>query len=313
MVDIPLVSIVIPVYNAEIYVEQAVVSAVNQTYANVEIVCVDDCSTDKSLVVLKDLESRYKMLRVVSLPVNMGAPAARNVGIKCAKGEYILPLDADDFIDHNYCRIAMDVFVADPSISVVYSRCMKFDDQSCWEWNLPVYSEEEMIGGNCVPVSAFFKKSDWKLFGGYDERLKALEDYDFWLYFTESGLVFYRIDECLLYYRQHASLDGITALFNGNIFIENTTRLQLYLNHKKFFREYFETVKFPEPDSFVETKLLNFFWFISVIEKKRRYTKNYRKISAKILGVPVVSLVWRSSKFEFLLLGLVIYSKTFRF
>lgn len=313
MVDIPLVSIVIPVYNAEMYVEQAVVSAVNQTYANVEIICVDDCSTDNSSVVLREMARKYSCVSVVSLPVNRGLPAARNVGIRHARGEFILPLDADDYIDSNYCKRAMDVFVTNQSVSVVYAKCKKFDGQSAWEWNLPEYSKEEMIGGNCVYATAFFRKKDWELFGGYDERLVALEDYDFWLHFTEKGLRFYRIDDFLFYYRQHASSANMTAVFHRDFFKKNTATLQVYLNHKNFFREYFETIELPEPDYLVKTNIIDIFGLIRVVEKKRRYTKNYRKISAKILGVPVVSLVWRSSKFEFLLLGLVIYSKRFRF
>jgi len=306
----PLISIVIPVYNAGPYVAEAVASAVNQSYANIEIICVDDCSNDNSSAVLRDLEREHEKVSVISLSVNRGASAARNVGINRARGEFILPLDADDYIERDYCKIAMDVFATNPSVSVVYARCRKFNDQSAWDWDLPEYSKEEMMGGNCVHVCGFFRKVDWTRFGGYDERLVALEDYDFWLYFTEEESIFYRIEDRLFCYRQHASHDSVTASFKKDRFRENTATLQVYLNHKDLFRDYFANIDLPEVDCYVKRILLNFLGLFVIVEKKRKYTCRYRKVYISILGLPFVGLARSGSKIEFFLLGLKVYKNS---
>jgi glycosyltransferase involved in cell wall biosynthesis len=237
--DTPLISVIMPVYNAEKYLAEAIQSALAQTYGNIEIICVDDCSTDGSATILKGWAQKNDNLKVYLLEKNQGVSHARNLAITHAKGEFILPLDADDLIAPEYCRLAMDVFKKTPSVAVVYSRTKLFKDEEFWEWELPEYSKERMQAGNCVHVSAFYRKADWVRFGGYDERLNALVDYDFWLHFTENDLHFFRINQFLFFYRQHATHLNISALYKVDSFKENTTKLQVWLNHKFFSRIFF--------------------------------------------------------------------------
>lgn len=98
MIALPLVSIIMPLYNAEKYVAEAIESVINQTYKNWELIIVNDGSTDNSLVVAKKFES--EKIKIYS-QVNSGASAARNHGLSMAKGEYIQFLDADDLISEN--------------------------------------------------------------------------------------------------------------------------------------------------------------------------------------------------------------------
>ena len=94
----PLVSIVIPCYNVDQFVEEGVESALNQTYSNIEIICVDDGSTDNTLQILRQLESENPEVSVLTGP-NSGASAARNRGLQQADGKWIQFLDADDLVD----------------------------------------------------------------------------------------------------------------------------------------------------------------------------------------------------------------------
>ena len=93
----PLVSIVIPVYNAEEYLEEALHSVSMQTYKNVEIICVDDGSSDNSLTILQRMQNTDSRFVILSLE-HQGAGTARNLGMDKAKGEYILFFDADDIL-----------------------------------------------------------------------------------------------------------------------------------------------------------------------------------------------------------------------
>ncbi|MDD2203237.1 MAG: glycosyltransferase family 2 protein [Bacilli bacterium] len=92
------VSIVIPIYNAYKYMSICLDSVVSQTHKNLEIILVDDKSTDKSMVLLKKYKQRYKNIKIISLRKNAGVSHARNMGINAATGDYIFFIDSDDFI-----------------------------------------------------------------------------------------------------------------------------------------------------------------------------------------------------------------------
>lgn len=91
-----LVSVVMPVYNCEKYVEESIRSVLEQTYEEFEIIAIDDASTDNSLTILKELEHLDHRLRVIENKLNIGVSKTRNKGIEMAKGEWIAFLDSDD-------------------------------------------------------------------------------------------------------------------------------------------------------------------------------------------------------------------------
>lgn len=99
-----LISIIIPVYNCEKYIEKCIKSVINQTYKNIEILCINDGSTDESLKVLKKLELEDKRIIVID-KINEGVSVARNTGLDTAKGKYISFIDSDDWIDENFIEI----------------------------------------------------------------------------------------------------------------------------------------------------------------------------------------------------------------
>ena len=94
----PLVSIVVPVYNTEKYIRECLNSLIQQSYSHIEIIAVDDGSTDNSLCLLKELSAKDNRLKVFSQS-NQGVSAARNLGLSKATGTYIMFVDADDWID----------------------------------------------------------------------------------------------------------------------------------------------------------------------------------------------------------------------
>ena len=93
----PKVSVIIPVYNTENFLPRCLESVCNQTLSDIEIICINDCSTDNSLEVLK----KYPV-KIIDLPENKGAAYARNRGIEAATGEYIGFVDSDDFVDLDF-------------------------------------------------------------------------------------------------------------------------------------------------------------------------------------------------------------------
>ena len=98
----PQVSIIIPVYNVGKYLERNINGLLNQTLKDIEIIYVDDCSSDDSLSILREYEQKYTNIKVVALEKNSGAAIARNRGLEVATGEYLGFVDPDDDIDLNY-------------------------------------------------------------------------------------------------------------------------------------------------------------------------------------------------------------------
>ena len=99
-----LISIIVPVYNVEKYLERCVGSLINQTYQNIEIILVDDCSTDSSGELCDTLSKKDDRIKVVHKPVNEGLGYTRNTGIENARGDYLMLVDSDDYIDLNTCK-----------------------------------------------------------------------------------------------------------------------------------------------------------------------------------------------------------------
>ena len=98
----PKVSVIIPVYNVEKYLEMCLNSVCNQTLKDIEIICVNDCSTDNSMDILKNFAEKDNRIKLIDLKQNQDVSHARNVGIKLAQGEYIGFVDSDDTLDLDF-------------------------------------------------------------------------------------------------------------------------------------------------------------------------------------------------------------------
>ena len=96
----PEISIIIPVYNVEKYLDECINSAVNQTFDDIEIICVNDGSTDGSLEIIEKHASKDKRIRIISQE-HKGVGSARNAGLDAAKGKYIYFMDSDDYVELN--------------------------------------------------------------------------------------------------------------------------------------------------------------------------------------------------------------------
>lgn len=119
----PKVSIIMPVYNVEKYLKQALDSAVNQTLNDIEIICVDDCSTDNSLNILKEYQLKDSRIKVIEQKENKGQGVARNIALDIASGEYIMFLDPDDWLELNACEIAYNQISRNKNDIVFYNFC----------------------------------------------------------------------------------------------------------------------------------------------------------------------------------------------
>lgn len=194
------VSIIVPCYNQAQYLNEALDSVYNQTYQDWECVIVNDGSPDDTEEVAKawlEMDVRFKYI----YKANGGLSSARNAGIAIAQGEFILPLDADDKISQDYIKLAIKAFQEDDSLKVVYSKVKKFGCE-IGLWQLPVFSLYNLTKNNMIFCSAFFKKRDWELVGGYDiNMVYGWEDWEFWIAILKNGGNVKQLDNVGFYYR----------------------------------------------------------------------------------------------------------------
>ncbi|MBR3654607.1 MAG: glycosyltransferase family 2 protein [Elusimicrobia bacterium] len=99
------VSIIIPVYNVEQYLKQCLDSVINQTFKDIEIIVINDCSPDNSLQIIKDYQQKDNRIVLIDLKQNVGIGLVRNEGLKIAKGKYVTFIDSDDWIANNYVEV----------------------------------------------------------------------------------------------------------------------------------------------------------------------------------------------------------------
>lgn len=195
----PLVSVIVPIYNAAAFIVETLDSILASSYRPIEVVMVDDGSSDDSLGIAstycKDHEECY-----VYKQENAGVSAARNHAIRKARGVYILPVDADDKIGSTYIEHAVQILENDPNIRVVGCHARMFDGIDK-EWKLPTFSHALLARKNMIPVSSMFRKKDWEACGGFCEEDIYREDWDFWLSMMELGGTFYKLEEVGFYYR----------------------------------------------------------------------------------------------------------------
>ncbi|HKO79454.1 MAG TPA: glycosyltransferase family A protein [Chitinophagaceae bacterium] len=194
----PLVSVIIPVFNDGIYLAESVKSALEQTYANIEILVVNDGSTDEfTLSVLRNIEQAK--VRVIHKE-NGHLSSARNAGIQQAKGEFILTLDADDKFHKKFLELALPNF-KDANIGVVSCYVKAFGDRS-YKWKPRGGNALNFLFRNECCGNSLFRRKVWEEAGGFDEQMKSgYEDWEFWIRVTKSGWVVKVLRQYLFNYR----------------------------------------------------------------------------------------------------------------
>ena len=195
-----LMSIIVPCFNQAEYLDECLESVMNQTFQDWECIIVNDGSPDNTNQIANDWIVKDKRFKLIEQK-NAGLSAARNFGIENAIGEFILPLDADDKISNEYCRLAMIEFDKDETLKVVYCQAEKFGIEN-GEWILDDYSINLLAQKNLIFCSGVFKKADWVNQGGYDQNMKdGFEDWEFWIAILKNGGEVKQLKETGFYYR----------------------------------------------------------------------------------------------------------------
>ncbi len=193
----PIVSVIIPCYNQEQYLEDSIGSVMNQTFQDFEVIVVDD-GNDKAI----KLPDYYSSVKVIRHKKNQGLAASRNTGVSAAIGKYILTLDADDKIKPSFLTKSVNVLETDPTISIVYSDVEAFGSFSKI-FPMPDYDFDELIKRNQMACASLYRREIFEAVGGYKlDMIHGWEDYDFWIHAGKLGFCGVRIPEPLFMYRR---------------------------------------------------------------------------------------------------------------
>jgi len=227
-----LVSVVIACYNYGRYLGEAIESALNQTYQPVEVIVVDDGSTDDSIAVAQ----RYPV-QLLTQP-NSGVCVTGNRGIQASHGEFVLRLDADDRLAPTYVEETLGALREHPECDFAYTSVEYFGSQT-GTYPVEDFDSNTLAERNYVHASALMRRAAFDRAGGYDldMRRSRYEDWDLWLRFVDHGLQGVLVPKPLLQYRRHESASRATLNLRSLRGITREMRLaaQLQDNHPRLY------------------------------------------------------------------------------
>ena len=313
----PLVSVIVPAYNAEAFVEETLKSVLSQTYRNIEVLVVDDGSHDQTPDIIKSIalgDSRVSLLQ----QANAGVAAARNLAIQRSKGEYIAPIDADDiWYPEKLEKQVQCMLEAEPSVGLVYAWSVLINEDGLPTWGYH-YADEEgevytdllyrnFIGNASAPL---IRHACFEQIGYYNCKLKehnaqGLEDWDLYL----------RIAECYRFRVVPKFLVGYRQVFGSMAFNGRSMEKSFYLvmadvrqRHPEIsdniYRQatsnhYFYLVwKSKQCGNHWHT----IFWLYkasqanSTVLLQPRIYKVFIKIVLKLVAKPITSLIWQDHR-----------------
>jgi glycosyltransferase involved in cell wall biosynthesis len=207
-VNTPLVSVIIPNYNYAQYVREAVNSALEQTYPNIEVIVLDDGSTDDSRTVIESYGDKIKAI----FQKNQGVSAARNNGAAQASGQYLAFLDSDDVWRPEKLMRQIERFAADPNLGLIHVGTIEFDETGVLREELEgmegdvarellLFERPVILGGGSGIVIPRHVFDD---VGGFDGKLSTSADWDLFYRISRGHKVGF-VSEILLRYRVHGS------------------------------------------------------------------------------------------------------------
>jgi len=234
----PRVSVIIPCYNYDQYLQECVESVIAQTYKDFEIIIVNDGSTDNSQQAAEKLIADYPGRRILLInQPNSGQPAiSRNRGIAQAQGSYILPLDADDKIAPTMIEECIRLLESDPAVAIAYTDALFMKGTEHRVQQTREYDFHELPRRNLLCYCSLYRRCVWTEVGGYRENVRGYEDWDFWIACGEKGYFGRRIPKPLFLYR--VKQDGV---YSEAVVRDQYLKAQIALNHPALYSE--ETLK----------------------------------------------------------------------
>lgn len=200
---VPRVSLVLPVHNGADFLGEALGSIAAQSFADYELICVDDASSDGSPALLDAAAKADPRIQVVRMDGNVGLPAALNAGFARARGSYFSWTSDDNILRPKQLEQLVAALDAHPECGVAHSDYMVIDPSGTPIERVTTGPVADLLQGNNVGASFMYRREVDFALGGYDPDLFGAEDYDFWLR-AAAHYRFCHVAEDLYLYRKHS-------------------------------------------------------------------------------------------------------------
>ncbi|GCD78412.1 hypothetical protein JCM31826_18940 [Thermaurantimonas aggregans] len=282
----PLVSVIVPNYNHAPYLIERLKTIENQTYKNVEIILLDDCSTDDSAEILKNWSVRNSHTNLIINDKNSGSPFAQwNKGISLARGEYVWIAESDDACEPNLLEVLVNVLENEKDACLAFCQSILIDKEGNqlhsfnehykfvfksdrWENDFCADAREEcrryMLFHNTIPNASavLFRRKDLQKVIPVDQEFKLNGDWFFYVKLLSVSTKFCYTAQPLNYFRYHANTQRLSARNKTYAFFE-IIRIQDFILEK-----------FPEAkDDFIKARRLCAYWWIGNINGKSLFNK----------------------------------------
>lgn len=202
-----------PLYNGDKYIQKSLLSIINQTYKNIEVLIIDDCSTDNSLKIVNEIKEKYKNfdIKIFKNNKNQGLIKNRNKGASLATGDYIMSFDYDDYLAPEHIEIMVNEF--DENTSFVHCGTILIDENNNIISKLENHKEKEKWNNKFMVYASFFNpvssvgamisKKHLQQVNGWSEKYKNFGEYYLWIKLANIGNPKYTT-KTMAYYRQHS-------------------------------------------------------------------------------------------------------------
>jgi glycosyltransferase involved in cell wall biosynthesis len=224
-----IVSIVLPTYNGKDFLKKSIDSCLNQTYQNIELIIVNDCSIDSTEeIILSYTDSRIKYIKNET---NLKLPKSLNIGFQNASGDYLTWTSDDNYFDENAIA-KMVLALEELKVDLVCAPYFTIDNNEVVTGERTVGKQSDVLIENVVKACFLYKKEVHQKLNGYDPSLFLVEDYDFWIRASFENFKFHQLNEKLYYYRFHDN--SLTVTRRNDI---SNALYHLLQAHEALFRE----------------------------------------------------------------------------
>jgi glycosyltransferase involved in cell wall biosynthesis len=265
----PLVSVIIPCYNAVAFIKKAILSVTAQSYKDLEIIVVNDCSVDSSLSILKQLQAQDDRIKILENEKNIGISQTLNKGIENSNGNYIARMDADDICFETRIEKQVAFLEAHKDVAICGGNYVRINEHGKVTGRIKFPTEDNELKAELFFYCPFahpavmIRKTALYETGLYAGYIPA-EDYELWLRMAEKFRLA-NIPADLIYYRMHDSNTTITQ------------KNKLFTALTKAIKDHEDTYGFTKDHLHLHLKFLEGTWYQKTTTKELREIKNWKK------------------------------------
>jgi len=316
--SVPIISVVMSVFNGEEYLPAAIDSILSQTFGDFEFIIVEDGSSDRSAEIIRAYSDVEPRIKVIENSENLGLAASLNKGIKAAKGNYIARMDSDDVSSHQRFEIQLEQFSKHSDLLILGSAVRVIGEDEEFRYSIippqdPVEIYWNILTGGCpafVHPTVMMRKCVFDLIGYYDEHLKVGQDYALWNNLITKDVSpesVSNLPDELLIYRSHADTVSLKhrslQIATGNQIRESTLNclLDMQGNHSWANEELCFTPEDRNWSKFIQTYQILFDSFVEKYlpsAREIRYFENllWQQIARKVSLIGILKFALNSSE-----------------